>query len=159
MVSLNGAAFWHSIHQSKYHWIHSIRIFPLNTHQSLETLFLNDNEMDTITMTTQNPFPKLKYLGLERNKINDWSSLDALDSFTLNHLRCKENPIFKGILIHIFNLDASNNNQFIDLGKEVESAHIVGRISSITTVNGNTVLHFFFFLMNHNHICLFFHLF
>ncbi|KAI8881961.1 hypothetical protein K501DRAFT_324212 [Backusella circina FSU 941] len=95
-------------------------IMKLDT-PNLETLFLNDNEIKTIITSTQNPFQKLTYLRLERNKINDWSSLDALDAFTLDHLRCKENHIFK------------------DMDKEVELSHIVGRISSITTVNGNTL--------------------
>lgn len=64
---------------------------------SLETLYLNDNQIKTIGITTNKMFPKLRFLRIERNSIDNWNSLNELNKLSnLTKLRCKENPIFKG---------------------------------------------------------------
>jgi Leucine-rich repeat (LRR) protein len=65
---------------------------------SLEQINLTGNKIPSITSRNENAFPKLKYLHLNNNLISDWQSIDALDSYnTLEHVRCKDNPVFEGM--------------------------------------------------------------
>ncbi|CAO0790916.1 unnamed protein product [Mucor circinelloides] len=89
---------------------------------SLEVLYLNDNQIKSIQITTNSMFPNLRFLRIERNLVDNWNSLNELNKLpNLTKLRCKENPIFK------------------DLEKELEAAQIVGRIKNLSNVNGNTL--------------------
>ncbi|GAN02016.1 tubulin-specific chaperone E [Mucor ambiguus] len=89
---------------------------------SLEILYLNDNRIKSIEITTNKMFPNLRFLRIERNSIDNWNSLNDLNKLpNLTKLRCKENTIFKG------------------LDKELEAAQIVGRIKNLSNVNGNTL--------------------
>ncbi|KAI9472262.1 MAG: hypothetical protein EXX96DRAFT_642823 [Benjaminiella poitrasii] len=99
------------------------QVIKLGTLPKLEILFLNDNQLGAIEKPTTNKmFSKLLFLRIERNAIDDWKSIDALNHFqNLTKLRCKENPIFKG------------------LDKEAEAAQIVGRNKNLSNVNGNTL--------------------
>lgn len=65
---------------------------------SLETLYLNDNQLTKIEKPSTNEmFAELRYLRIENNAIGDWDSLNALNCFgNLTKLRCKQNPIFIG---------------------------------------------------------------
>lgn len=70
----------------------------MNIKYSLETLFLNDNQLPRIEApATSEMFRNLKFLRVESNKIDNWESLNALNLYpSLIKLRCKENPIFAG---------------------------------------------------------------
>lgn len=69
-----------------------------NNFFSLEILYLNDNQITKIDKPTETEsFAKLRFLRIENNKIDEWSSLDALNHYpSLTKLRCKGNPVFKG---------------------------------------------------------------
>ncbi|CAB4413029.1 unnamed protein product, partial [Rhizophagus irregularis] len=92
---------------------------------SLEILFVNNNAIDQIYYPSENgdAFPKLRYLNISENKIDDWKSVDELNKFpSLHELRIKKNPFIK------------------DTNKEkMEEAHIsiIGRIKGLTTLNGS----------------------
>ncbi|CEP13789.1 hypothetical protein [Parasitella parasitica] len=66
---------------------------------SLETLYLNDNELKLIDIPANNMFPHLAVLRIERNSIENWKRMD----------------------------------------KELEAAHVVGRIKNLSNVDGNTL--------------------
>ncbi|KAI8636733.1 CAP Gly-rich domain-containing protein [Parasitella parasitica] len=94
---------------------------------SLETLYLNNNRLKSIDIPADGMFPHLAVLRIECNSIDNWKSLNELNKLSnLTKLRCKKNPIFEG------------------MDKELEAAHIVGRIKSLSNVNGNTVSLFCF---------------
>ncbi|KAI7900340.1 uncharacterized protein BX663DRAFT_488540 [Cokeromyces recurvatus] len=96
-------------------------VLKLGTLPKLQTLFLNDNQLQIIEKPI-GLFKELSFLRIERNRIDNWDSIDALNYFqNLTKLRCKENPIFK------------------ELDKEIETAQVVGRIKNLSNVNGNTV--------------------
>lgn len=62
---------------------------------SLQVLFLNNNKIKTIKKNCM--LPKLEYLRIEENAINDWDSINSLNEYpNLSKLRCKNNPIFEG---------------------------------------------------------------
>jgi hypothetical protein len=88
----------------------------------LEQINLNSNRLSSIQPRREGDFPKLRYLHLNNNLISNWKSIDALDSYkTLEHVRCKQNPIFESIQMYLINVQ------------------LVGRIASITRANGDTV--------------------
>jgi hypothetical protein len=65
---------------------------------SLETLFLNGNNIPSINLTPDT-FKKLAFLRVDRNQLQHWDSFDTLDRLpSLVKLRCHENPLFKGKL-------------------------------------------------------------
>ncbi|KAI8387323.1 hypothetical protein BD560DRAFT_382107 [Blakeslea trispora] len=97
------------------------QVAKLGTLPNLEVLFLNNNCISRIE-STDGLFPRLNYIRLDGNTIDNWDSFNALNKLPLlTRIRCKENPIFK------------------DMDRELEDAHIVGRIKKLTTVNGNTL--------------------
>ena len=110
---------------------------------SLEVLFLNNNHISKIE-ATDGMFPKLNYIRLDHNTIDNWDSLNALNQLpALTRIRCKGNSIFKGKLnrANRKNKDKTVFTKILlkDMDRELEDAHIVGRIKNLTTVNGNTV--------------------
>ncbi|OBZ91102.1 Tubulin-specific chaperone E [Choanephora cucurbitarum] len=108
-----------NIEDNKFHdWS---QVAKLGTLPNLEVLFLNNNHISKIE-ATDGMFPKLNYIRLDHNTIDNWDSLNALNQLpALTKIRCKGNSIFK------------------DMDRELEDAHIVGRIKNLTTVNGNTL--------------------
>ncbi|RCI07047.1 hypothetical protein CU098_013582 [Rhizopus stolonifer] len=98
------------------------QVAKLGSLPKLEILFLNGNQITKIHSTSNDLFPALNYLRLDNNLIDNWDSLNALNQITsLTKIRCKHNPITK------------------DMDKELEAAHIAGRIKNLTHINGNTL--------------------
>lgn len=72
---------------------------------SLEELFLSDNQIDSIRLCpfdrekefssrSRFPFERLRSLRLGNNRLGDWASIDALNSFPLlQDLRISQNPL------------------------------------------------------------------
>ncbi|KAG0173762.1 hypothetical protein DFQ30_007047 [Apophysomyces sp. BC1015] len=98
------------------------QVEKLGSLPSLETMYLLNNQISTVSFPAAGTFQKLAYLRIEQNCIQSWASLDALNHMPgLKRLRCKGNPVFQ------------------DMDVELATAHIVGHIKGLTVVNGNTM--------------------
>nr|CAG8580149.1 9038_t:CDS:10 [Entrophospora candida] len=91
----------------------------------LETLFISNNLINNIYYpkgVDNQEFPKLKYLNVSENKINDWQNVNELNRFpSLEELRIKKNPLFDSI--------------------KADEAYIliVGRIKGLKMMNGSMI--------------------
>jgi len=88
----------------------------------LEKLILNHNSIDSITPATDSQFPSLKSLSISHNKIKEWKSVDALNSFQqLQSLRFTSNPLI------------------VSLGLAVARQLLIARIATLLMLNGSSV--------------------
>lgn len=93
-----------------------------NSFFRLETLFLNENKLTKIEPPTTNQFPSLKALQIANNLIDNWASIDALNSFpNLVSVRLSSNPLFEG--------QGSNTRLWI-----------IARVGKLEQLNGSTVI-------------------
>ncbi|KAL0091755.1 hypothetical protein J3Q64DRAFT_1725187 [Phycomyces blakesleeanus] len=89
---------------------------------SLEILFLNENKFSNIKPCSSEQFMKLDFLRIDSNLMNNWESVNSLNSFhSLTRLRCNRNPIFN------------------DMDVEDVFFQVVGRVGGLAMINGNTM--------------------
>lgn len=105
----------------------------------LKTLVLNNNSIlsidsckDAIISNNYNStdselisaFPSLRFLNLNYNQVNDWTSVHNLNSYSnLNELRFKSNPVLSTITGSIDDVHC----------------HLIGRLSNLVVLNGSNI--------------------
>ncbi|ORX49539.1 RNI-like protein [Hesseltinella vesiculosa] len=97
------------------------QINALTSLTSLETLFLNNNQLTSVDLIP-NTFQALQFLRLDHNQLQQWQSIDQLDQLpSLINMRCQDNPVAS------------------DMPVEEAMAQVIGRVHGLVTLNGNTI--------------------